>query len=55
MLITGIKPCFPSWCKFYGQSVIEWKPRQYERESLIAIVSGMQNPFLGRQIQANAD
>jgi len=23
MLITGIKPCFPSWCKFYGQSVIE--------------------------------
>ena len=24
MLITGIKPCFPSWCKFYGQSVIEY-------------------------------
>ena len=55
MLITGIKPCFPSWCKFYGQSVIEYKPGQYERRTLNTIVSGKQNPVLGRQNYDNAD
>ncbi len=56
MLITGIKPCFPSWCKFYGQSVIEViEPGHYERQSLMSIVSGNQNPVLGRQNYDNAD
>ena len=55
MLITGLKPCFPSWCKFYDQSVIECQPGQYERKILTSIVSGKHNPVLGRQIYDNAD
>jgi len=55
MLIKGIKPCFPSWCKFYGQSVIEYKLRDNERPTLYSIVSGMGYPFLGRQNYDNGD